>query len=570
MEISFTNSSQKNFSASIPLLEIQSSYKEIFKEMKTYALILILFFGVVGNLLNLIIFGKKNMRKVSTFRFLFYLSFIDFLVLLVGATDMLTRNVFEFEIRIYSNFWCKFHTYFTYTITHMSSILLIIISIHRATKMLKIKPHNCLATNKGDQLSIAVEVNTIDMNTVGMKTFEKSSKRLKISKIIYDTELSKNEISNSQYSYNRKENKKISKKKTKMIKSSNNSNETAEKSSKIYKKNSDEEFSSKTDDYSEFIPVTLSTTPKVSFKIPRNENTTKITENSLTKKFLNEDIQKVQSTPNYLEAKSNDYKATIKPESELKKRSALREWIVKSFDTISSFISTDILILISLISIALMNLHFLFFLNVYKIDFLDFLSTSIKSEEDIGDGFRLFLGETNFFNLKKCFAKSGTFYEQFLKTKWFLIDMSIFSLLPLISMIGSSLIIWMKFKKINEKYSRFITTESYNQHNKLIYFRKIKRNRQICLIILNSSAYFFFSMGVYWICFLLLRNSVTQNEFFNELQSFVYILLYTNNAFDFVIYGFSSSTYRVEFYKTFNIRKQSHFRSFTYWISSFF
>ena len=221
-----------------------------------------------------------------------------------------------------------------------------------------------------------------------------------------------------------------------------------------------------------------------------------------------------------------------------------------------------------MILIALLNLHFLIFLNVYSIDFLDFLSNSIKSEEDIGEGFRPFLGETNFLvSSKKCFAKSGTFYEQFLKTKWFLIDMSIFSLLPLISMIGSSLIIWMKFKKINEKYSRFISTESYNQHNKLIYFRKIKRNRQICLIILNSSAYFFLSMGVYWICFLLLRNSVTQNEFFNELQSFVYILLYTNNAFDFIIYGFSSSTYRVELYKTFNL---SYFRSFIDWISSFF
>ena len=480
----FSNSSRKNFTAFIPLLELQSSYKEIFKEMKTYALILIVFFGLIGNLLNLIVFGTKSMRKISTFRFLFYLSLIDVLVLLVGASDMLTRNVFEFEIRIYSNFWCKFHTYFTYTITHMSSILLVIISIHRATKMAKIKPHNSIASTKGDQLSIAIEINTIDMNTMEMKTFEKSSKRLKISKMISDTELSKNEISNSQYSYSRRVKKKISIKKAK-INSSNNSNETAEnKSANIFKKASDDDFCSKTDECSEFKPVTLSTTPKVSFKI---QHTTKSREYSLTKRLLYEDIQKAQSTPNNLEAKSNDNKVIIKPESEVMKKSALRERIAKSFDTISSFISTDILILISLILIALMNLHFLIFLNVYKIDFLDFLSTSIKSEEeDVGDGFRLFLGETNFFNLKKCFAKSGTSYEQFLRTKWFLIDMSIFSLLPLIAMIGSSLVIWMKFRKINENYSRFISTESYNQHNKLIYFRKIKRNRQICLIILNG------------------------------------------------------------------------------------
>jgi len=426
----------------------------------------------------------------------------------------------------------------------MSSILLVIISIHRATKMAKIKPHNSIASTKGDQLSIAIEINTIDMNTMEMKTFEKSSKRLKISKMISDTEISLNEITNSQYPYGRKEKKKASKKSAK-INFTNNSNETAEnKSPKIFKKTSDDDFSSKTDECSEFKPVTLSTTPKVSFKI---QHTTKSREFSLTKRLLYGDSQKAQSTPNNLETKSNDNKVIVKPESEVKKKSALRERIAKTFDTISSFISTDILILISLILIALMNLHFLIFLNVYKIDFLDFLSTSIKSEEeDVGDGFRLFLGGTNFFNSKKCFAKSGTSYEQFLKTKWFLIDMSIFSLLPLFSMVGSSLVIWMKFRKINENYSRFISTETFNQHNKLIYFRKIKRNRQICLIILNSSAYFFFSMVVYWLCFLLLRNSVTQNEFLNELQSFVYILLYTNNSFDFIIYGVSSSRYRRE------------------------
>ncbi len=44
-----------------------------------------------GNTLNLIVFGKKAMRKISTFRFLFYLSASDLLVLTIGATDVLVR-----------------------------------------------------------------------------------------------------------------------------------------------------------------------------------------------------------------------------------------------------------------------------------------------------------------------------------------------------------------------------------------------------------------------------------------------------------------------------------------------
>ena len=77
------------------------------------------------------------MRKISTFRFLFYLSASDLLVLLVGATgifilssflilkfnlnllyiskkDVLINNIFQFEIRTYSNALCKFHTFTTY------------------------------------------------------------------------------------------------------------------------------------------------------------------------------------------------------------------------------------------------------------------------------------------------------------------------------------------------------------------------------------------------------------------------------------------------------------------------
>jgi hypothetical protein len=72
-------------------------------------LIAVLFVGVLGNICNLIVFGKKKMRKWSTFRFLLYLSASDLLVLLIAVTDILIKNTIEFEIRSYSIFTCKFH-----------------------------------------------------------------------------------------------------------------------------------------------------------------------------------------------------------------------------------------------------------------------------------------------------------------------------------------------------------------------------------------------------------------------------------------------------------------------------
>jgi hypothetical protein len=72
-------------------------------------LIAVLFVGVLGNICNLIVFGKKKMRKWSTFRFLLYLSGSDLLVLLIAVTDILIKNTIEFEIRSYSIFTCKFH-----------------------------------------------------------------------------------------------------------------------------------------------------------------------------------------------------------------------------------------------------------------------------------------------------------------------------------------------------------------------------------------------------------------------------------------------------------------------------
>lgn len=95
-------------------------------------LIILIACGLMGNILNLIVFSSKNMKRISTFRFLRYLSASDLLVLLIASTDAVLKFGFQFEIRLYSTSLCRLHTFFTYFLTHTSSIILMAVSIDRA------------------------------------------------------------------------------------------------------------------------------------------------------------------------------------------------------------------------------------------------------------------------------------------------------------------------------------------------------------------------------------------------------------------------------------------------------
>ena len=88
--------------------------------------------GVFANIINIIVFSRKAMRTTSTFRFLFFLSCVDLLVLIIIAQEALVRFEYRYQIRSISNFVCKVHTFLTYFLTHTSSIILMVISIDRA------------------------------------------------------------------------------------------------------------------------------------------------------------------------------------------------------------------------------------------------------------------------------------------------------------------------------------------------------------------------------------------------------------------------------------------------------
>jgi hypothetical protein len=94
-------------------------------------LITISIIGFLGNIQNIIVFCQKSMRKMITYRLLNYLSIIDLLVIIICSSDVIMSYGFKMQIRLYSRFACKMHTFLTYYFTHMSSLILMLVSIER-------------------------------------------------------------------------------------------------------------------------------------------------------------------------------------------------------------------------------------------------------------------------------------------------------------------------------------------------------------------------------------------------------------------------------------------------------
>lgn len=101
--------------------------------------IICLFIGSIGNSLSFIVFTQKQLRVHSTFRYLAYLSVVDLIVLYLGLGNLLLRDYFHFNIREYTLWLCRSHTYLTYVSTHLSSWILTLVSIDRAVACTVIK-----------------------------------------------------------------------------------------------------------------------------------------------------------------------------------------------------------------------------------------------------------------------------------------------------------------------------------------------------------------------------------------------------------------------------------------------
>ena len=152
-------------------------------------------------------------------------------------------------------------------------------------------------------------------------------------------------------------------------------------------------------------------------------------------------------------------------------------------NTFFSKISVDFTIIIIIIVMLLLNLHFILFISLNDVVVLQPMDNFNLSAEETE-----YLINSTFATAKKCYAQTDTFYENFLKNSWVWIDMSVYSIIPFALMTVSSISIALKFKKINKKYSFLLVNKNYKL-NKKNYLKKIKKNRQVCLILLNQNFY---------------------------------------------------------------------------------
>ena len=387
-------------------------------------LCIIISVGIFGNMLNLLIFSRKNMRQVSTFRFLLYISVSDLLVLLIGATQFLINAVFHFDMRSTSPVVCKLHTFLTYFFTHTSSVLLMVLSIERALIMCK-------------------------SNISSMFTAQNNANNAK---------------------------------------TKNPSHNPAETS------------------------VTID----------------------------NIELDNFKDQEQRLQPKSNPQMAAISHH-----KVYLKCFFMRRYNNV------DFTILITMSAIALLNLHYILFLSVNQKED-DHMSSAYENMKLLNElNLTKHINFTSEFENKNaspsnnmCFPLRNTSYFKFIMHVWIWIDLIVYSAIPFIIMSGASVIILIMLKKRSFNYFNHIRHKNRRFYRN--FAERVKNEKQIIYILLVNNFYFLLTLLPYCIVFVIYRGSKKESETQKLIELFVYILLYTNNAFNFLLYGITSKNYRVK------------------------
>jgi hypothetical protein len=111
---------------------ISSEEKELSDTLKRVFTPLLLTLGLIGNLISISIFLKPSMRRHTTFRYLTFLSLFDLFALLTGYGQIFFIVYFKVDLRLVSSSTCKVHSFLVYFFTHLSTVVLAMMSIDRA------------------------------------------------------------------------------------------------------------------------------------------------------------------------------------------------------------------------------------------------------------------------------------------------------------------------------------------------------------------------------------------------------------------------------------------------------
>lgn len=137
---------------------------DLSKEVKIVFLeivpVLIILFGLIGNLLTFIVYSSKELEKLPVNIYFRFLSITDSLNLLIYL-PLLIKFVFEHDFQIISDTTCKFFVYISFAMPSMSVFVLIILSLDRAICVKY--PNNKLFRQKKSQIISIVIITLFNM-----------------------------------------------------------------------------------------------------------------------------------------------------------------------------------------------------------------------------------------------------------------------------------------------------------------------------------------------------------------------------------------------------------------------
>jgi hypothetical protein len=91
----------------------------------------LMIFGTIGNILCLKILLRKRFRRQSTCQYLCILAVIDILFIYLRSTRYVYRYVYNVDVRNTSLWICRSFTFFSSTLSHLASWILVVVSFDR-------------------------------------------------------------------------------------------------------------------------------------------------------------------------------------------------------------------------------------------------------------------------------------------------------------------------------------------------------------------------------------------------------------------------------------------------------
>lgn len=95
-----------------------------------------LILGTIANILSIIVFTRKEMRRFSSFCYFAFLNATNLALLYVTLTRVIMDYNLNRDLRTISLPICKIHVFLTYFLSHLSSLLLCMISIDRVISVM--------------------------------------------------------------------------------------------------------------------------------------------------------------------------------------------------------------------------------------------------------------------------------------------------------------------------------------------------------------------------------------------------------------------------------------------------